>query len=116
MCHMTVALDLPAGLTARPLVPADASAVTAVVAAQELADVGEVLIDDADFIADWQRPGYDVSSGTVGVCDEGRLVAYAEVAYGDRGDAASTPPTVAAASVRGLPAGCNTRPRRRATR
>ena len=46
MCHMTVALDLPAGLTPRPLIPADASAVTAVLAAQELADVGEVLIDE----------------------------------------------------------------------
>ena len=91
MCHVTVALDLPAGLTARPLIPADASAVTSVVAAQELADVGKVLVEEADIIADWQRPGCDVSAGTVGVCDEDRLVAYAEVAYGDRGDAAVHP-------------------------
>jgi mycothiol synthase len=91
MSRMTVALDLPAGLTARPLVPADAPAVTAVMAAQELADVGEVVIEEADIIADWQRPGYDVSAGTVGVCDGDRLVAYAEVAYGDRGDAAVHP-------------------------
>lgn len=88
---MTTRLDLPAGLTARPLVPADAAAVTAVMAAQELADVGEVVIEEADIVADWQRPGYDVSASTVGVCDGDRLVAYAEVAYADRGDAAVHP-------------------------
>jgi mycothiol synthase len=91
MCRMTFALDLPVGLTTRPLISADAPAVTAVIAAQELADVGEVVIEEADIIADWQRPGYDVSAGTVGVCDDDRLVAYAEVAYGDRGDAAVHP-------------------------
>lgn len=88
---MAVALELPAGLTARPLLPADASAVTALIAAQEVADVGEVVIEEADIIADWQRPGYDVSANTVGVCDDDQLVAYAEVAYGDRGDAAVRP-------------------------
>jgi GNAT superfamily N-acetyltransferase len=91
MCHMTVALDLPAGLTIRPLVPDDASAVTAVIAAQELADVGEVVIEEADIVADWQRPGFDVSAVSVGVCDGDRLVAYAEVTYHDRGDAAVHP-------------------------
>jgi mycothiol synthase len=88
---MAVAPGLPAGLAARPLIPADASAVTAVMAAQELADVGEVVIEEADIIADWQRPGHEVSAGTVGVCDDDRLVAYAEVAYGDRGDSAVHP-------------------------
>ncbi|GAB2728560.1 GNAT family N-acetyltransferase [Nocardioides pakistanensis] len=88
---MTIALDLPAGLTTRPLVPADAAAVTAVIAAQELADVGEVVIEEADIVADWQRPGYDVSDGAVGVYDGDRLVGYAEVSYGDRGDAAVHP-------------------------
>lgn len=91
MWRMTLARGLPEGLTARPLIPADAAAVTAVIAAQELADVGEVVIEEADIIADWQRPGYDVSTGTVGVRDDDRLVAYAEVSYGDRGDAAVHP-------------------------
>jgi mycothiol synthase len=49
---MTSTRGLPTGLTARPLIPADASAVTAVIAAQELADVGEVVIGEADIIAD----------------------------------------------------------------
>lgn len=88
---MTVALDLPAGLRTRPLTQADACAVTALILAQELADVGEAVIEEADIVADWQRPGYDVSAGTVGVYDDDRLVAYAEVAYGDRGDAAVHP-------------------------
>lgn len=88
---MTVALDLPAGLTTRPLVPPDAAAVTALMAAEELADVGEVVIEEADIVADWQRPGYDVSAHTVGVCDDGRLVAYAEVGPDGRGDAAVHP-------------------------
>lgn len=91
MSCMTVSLDLPAGLTTRPLVPTDAAAVTALMAAQELADVGEVVIEEADIVADWQRPGYDVSAGTVGVYDDDRLVAYAEVAFADRGDAAVHP-------------------------
>lgn len=72
-------------------VPADVAAVTGVIAAQELADVGEASIEEADIVADWQRPGYDVFASTVGVRDEGRLVAYAEIAHGDRGDAAVHP-------------------------
>lgn len=91
MCRVNQPSALPTGLTTRPLTRADAAAVTAVIAAQELADVGEVVIEEADIVADWQRPGYDVSAGTVGVCAGDRLVAYAEVAYGDRGDAAVHP-------------------------
>ncbi len=88
---MTVASDLPPGLTSRPLAAGDAAAVTALIAAEELADVGAVVIEEADIVADWQRPGYDVPGSTVGVCDGDRLVAYAEVAHGDRGDAAVHP-------------------------
>ena len=76
---MPAALDLPDGLTQRPLVPADAAAVTAVIAAQEVADVGQVIIEEADIVADWQRPGYDVSAyGT-------RAMAALEIARGDGG-------------------------------
>lgn len=89
--RMTVALDLPAGLTTRPLVAADAPVVAAVVAAEELVDVGEVVIEEADIVADWQRPGYDVSAGTVGVWDGDRLVAFAEVGSGEGGDAGVHP-------------------------
>ena len=84
-------MQIPAGLTERPLELTDAAAVTAVMAAQELHDVGEVVIEEADIVADWQRPGYDVGASTVGVFDGELLVAYAEAGSGDRGDAAVHP-------------------------
>ena len=89
---MPATLSLPAGLTERPLTIADAAAVTAVMAAQELADVGEVVIEEADIVGDWQRPGYDVAASTVGVFDgdtAGRV--RRGDAHGDRGDAAVHP-------------------------
>ncbi len=84
-------MDLPEGFTQRPLTPSDAGAVTAVIAAQELADVGEVIIEEADIVGDWQRPSFDLTAATVGVFDSDRLVAYAEVTGPDRGDAAVDP-------------------------
>lgn len=77
-----VTLVLPAGsqaLTVRPLARADAPAVTALMATCEQHDVGEVLIEEADIVGDWQRPAFDLASQTVGVLDGERLVAYAEV-------------------------------------
>lgn len=88
---MTDALALPAGLTQRPLVFDDARAVYEVMAAQEQHDLGEVSIEEADIVGDWQRPSYDVSAGTVGVFDGDHLVGYAELVVGDRGDAAVHP-------------------------
>ncbi|WP_372729979.1 GNAT family N-acetyltransferase [Nocardioides sp.] len=82
---------LPSGYTSRPLDMPDAGAVTAVMAAQELYDVGEVVIEEADIVGDWQRPSFDVPDSTIGVFDGDQLVAYAEVANGDRGDAAVHP-------------------------
>ncbi len=78
---MPASLQLPAGLTERPLVATDASAITAVVAAEELADVGEVVIELADVLADYQRPGYDVSGHSVGVFEGHALVAFGEVGW-----------------------------------
>ena len=70
---------------------ADAAGVTAVMAAQELHDIGDVVIEEADIIGDWQRPSYDIAAGTIGIFAGEELVAYAEVAHGDRGDAAVHP-------------------------
>ena len=88
---MPAPLDLPDGYTERPLTTADAAAVTAVMAAQELHDVGEVVIEEADIVADWQRPGYDVPEHAVGILQGDTLVAYSEHTYDDRGDAAVHP-------------------------
>lgn len=83
--------DLPDGLVARPLTVADAGAVFAVMAAQEQHDIASVQIEEADIVADWQRPGVDVPATTVGVLDGDALVAYAEHSGGERGDAAVHP-------------------------
>ena len=88
---MSELLDLPTPLLARPLVMSDATAVYEVMAAQEAHDIGDVSIEEADIVGDWQRPSYDVSAGTIGVFDGDRLVAYAEHMGGDRGDAAVHP-------------------------
>jgi GNAT superfamily N-acetyltransferase len=88
---MSEQLDLPAGLTHRPLVMTDATAVYEVMAAQEAHDLGRVAIEEADIVGDWQRPSYDVSAGTVGVFDGDLLVGYAEHMGADRGDAAVHP-------------------------
>jgi GNAT superfamily N-acetyltransferase len=89
-----VQLALPtgaAGLEVRPLVRDDVAAVTALMAGCEQHDVGAVLIEEADIVADWQRPAFDLAAQSVGVLDRGRLVAYAEVYKGRWADAAVDP-------------------------
>jgi mycothiol synthase len=84
-------MTIPSGLTQRALARGDEPAVTAVIAAEQMHDIAEVVIEEADIVSDWQRPSYDVSAGTIGVFDGDRLVAYAELSGGDRGDAAVDP-------------------------
>jgi mycothiol synthase len=84
-------MDLPDGLTARPLAMADARAVFEVMAAQEQHDIGTVEIEEADIVGDWQRPSFDVAASTIGVFDGDRLVAYGEVGGDQRSDAAVHP-------------------------
>ncbi len=68
---------------------ADARAVYELMAADQLAHIGRVEIEEADIVGDWQRPSFDVPARVVGVFDAGRLVGYAEA--GERGDAAVHP-------------------------
>ncbi len=84
-------MDLPSGLSTRSLTLGDVGAVLAVISAEQLADLGEIVIDEADIVSDWQRPSYDVRDSTIGVFDGDRLVAYAELSGADRGDAAVIP-------------------------
>ncbi|NYG54127.1 GNAT family N-acetyltransferase [Nocardioides perillae] len=74
---------LPAGLTSRPLTLADAEAVHAAIAAEEVADLGEAEMTLEDVLSDWQRPSYDITASTVGVLDGDLLVAYADHSGGD---------------------------------
>ncbi len=71
--------DLPPGLSARPLTMSDAAAVTAVIVAEELEDLGTAAIDEADIISFWERPSFDLAASTVGIFEGGLLVAYAEL-------------------------------------
>jgi len=84
-------LEQRPGLVSRPLGPADARAVFEVTAAEELADIGMVEIEEADIVGDWARPSFDVAASTLGIFDGNRLVGYAEVTGADRGDAAVHP-------------------------
>src|SRR5262245_36808341 len=84
-------LQLPPGLTHRPLRHGDEAAVTDVMAAEELAILGEVVIEEADIVGESQRPCFDVASCTIGGFGGSRLVGYAEPSGGDRGDAAIHP-------------------------
>jgi mycothiol synthase len=84
-------VDLPDGLSSRPLTVGDAHAVYEVMVAQEEADLDEVMIEEADIVGDWSRSSFDVEGSTVGVLDGDRLVAYGEVATSGRCDAAVDP-------------------------
>ncbi|WP_347352030.1 GNAT family N-acetyltransferase, partial [Intrasporangium sp.] len=79
-------LGLP-GYTVRPLRPGDARAVFELMAADELETIGEVAIEEADIIADWQRPSFEPATQSIGVFDGARLVGYAEVSLGRRAEA-----------------------------
>lgn len=71
---------------------ADAAGVHTLMAASELADIGEVEIEAADIVADWQRPSHDLAARSIGVLTPaGELVGYAEVVGHERGDAAVHP-------------------------
>lgn len=88
---MTTA-ELPAELTTRPLTLADAPAVHALIAEQEVADVGRAEIEEEDLTAEWQRPSYDLGASSLGVLDgTGRIVAYAEHMDEERYDVAVLP-------------------------
>jgi GNAT superfamily N-acetyltransferase len=84
-------VDLPAGLSTRPLQREDAHAVFEVIAAQEAADLDEVMIEEADIVGDWSRSSFDIVGSTIGVLDGDRLVAYSEVGPSGRCDAAVHP-------------------------
>lgn len=80
------------GWQVRALRPDDAGAVATAMAASELHDVGEVSIEEADIVGDWQRPSFDVAASTVGVfTPDGELAAYAEYGGADRYDATVRP-------------------------
>ncbi|GAA2150070.1 GNAT family N-acetyltransferase [Nocardioides koreensis] len=84
-------LDLPAGLTARPLTMADGPGVHAAIAAEEVVDLGEPDLTLEDVVSDWQRPSYDITTSTIGVFEGDSLVGYGDLAGPDTAYAAVHP-------------------------
>ncbi|MGH3367404.1 MAG: GNAT family N-acetyltransferase [Nocardioidaceae bacterium] len=80
--------QLPVGYVVRPLTDDDAVAVSKLIAACELHDLGEVQIELEDIVAEWQRPTFDLTSESIAVHDpQRRLVGYAEVYRARRAEA-----------------------------
>ena len=84
-------MELPVGLVARPLSPADAHAVFEIVTAAETHDVGEAAIEVEDIEGDWARGSFDLATEAIGIWDGDRLVASGEVFTGRRADASVHP-------------------------
>ena len=76
------------GYSARPLTTDDARAVFELMAESEVEALGEVVIEEADIVGDWQRPSFDIARHSIGVYDGERLVGYAEVYQGRWAEAA----------------------------
>ena len=89
---MTTSLPpLPAGLTTRPVTREDSRSLFELIAAQELEDTGRVDIEEADLIADWNRPSHDLTARSIAVLAGDRIVGYGELVGVDRADAAVHP-------------------------
>ena len=84
-------MELPEGLSTRPLSRDDAHAVYELMVAQETADLDEVMIEEADIVSDWSPASFDIAGSTIGVLDGDRLVGYGEVGTSGRCDAAVDP-------------------------
>ncbi len=84
-------LELPAGLSAVRFALSDAAAVGALWRRCELHDDGVEEISDADVAATWRRPSFSLAEQAVGVRENGRLVAYADVPHARRADACVDP-------------------------
>ncbi len=78
-------MAFPAGLTTRSLTLDDAEAVSALITAEELHDVGAADVTVEDVVAEWQRPSYDLGASSLGVFDDDRLVGYADLVHPDFG-------------------------------
>jgi GNAT superfamily N-acetyltransferase len=70
-------VNLPEGLTARPLTVDDVDATIAMVNACERFDTGELMWERADLLADISIDGFDRDADWLGVFDGDRIVAWA---------------------------------------
>lgn len=85
------AVGLPAAVQTRPLRMADSAAVATLIGLEEIVALGRAEVSTADILAGWQRPGFELTTGTIGVFDGERLIGYAEYSGGHRCDVAVDP-------------------------
>ena len=64
-------MELPAGLTTRPLRPDDARTVFDLMVDSQTHDIGDPSVDLEDVVGDWQRPSFDLATQAVGVRGRG---------------------------------------------
>jgi len=76
---MDGAVSLPDGLTPRPLTADNMDAVFDLIVECERAASGVADLDREDVRADWARPGFDLATDAIAVCDADRIIATAEV-------------------------------------
>lgn len=74
-------MSLPGQLTHRPIEDADVDAVVALVNACELHDVGRVMMERADLVADMGSDGFDRSRDAILIADGDRVVAWGIVVH-----------------------------------
>lgn len=79
-------MGFPEGLTVRGAEPADARRVFELIAAADLADTGEKMIDVSDIESDWAAPGRSIADDVLLVESGGELVAWGQV-EGDHAEA-----------------------------
>ena len=70
---------LPVGFTTRPLTAEDLKAIFNLITACERNTTGVADIDPEDIRSDWARPGFDLATDSVAICDGCLIVATAEV-------------------------------------
>ena len=80
-------LTLPAGIGARPASMNDCEAVTALIAASELEDDGEIEVEVEDVRSTWSRPSFDPAKDAVLLLEKDEPIAWAEVSNGRRAEA-----------------------------
>lgn len=84
-------MDLPIGVTTRPLRLEDAEPVSELLATSEEHDVGKAAIDVEDIVSHWQRPSFDLAAQAIGVVSGDELVAFGEVSKGRYAEATVAP-------------------------
>jgi mycothiol synthase len=76
----------PAGLELRAPTREEAQAVTDLVVACDIEEVGEPDFELDDLLTDWNRPGFDLQGDAVIATDAARIVAYAALVRRDYAD------------------------------